>query len=90
MDFGWAISMLINGKPVTRKGWNGKGQFLTIASNLSYYDEHNKVMVNPNHDTMGNKAIIFNGTSGQQVGWLASQSDMLSKDWMIYKEEKNA
>lgn len=40
--------------------------------------------MNVNHDTMGNKAIAFVGTSGVQLGWLASQSDMLSDDWVIY------
>ena len=25
----------------------------------------------------------LHGTSGIQLGWLASQSDMLSKDWII-------
>jgi len=32
---------------------------------------------------MGNKAIAFVGTSGVQLGWLASQADMLSEDWMV-------
>ena len=32
---------------------------------------------------MGNNAIVFYGTSGIQVGWLASQSDMLSEDWRV-------
>ena len=30
-----------------------------------------------------NKAISFHGTSGIQLGWLASQSDMLSEDWEV-------
>ena len=29
------------------------------------------------------KAIAFVGTSGVQIGWLASQSDMLSGDWEL-------
>lgn len=28
-------------------------------------------------------AIAFHGTSGIQLGWLASQSDMLFEDWII-------
>lgn len=31
----------------------------------------------------GNKALAFVGTSGVQIGWLASQSDMLATDWEI-------
>ena len=41
----------------------------------------NKEIINVEHDTMGNKAIAFVGTSGVQLGWLASQADMLSEDW---------
>ena len=35
---------------------------------------------------MGNKAIAFIGTSGVQLGWLASQADMLSEDWEITEQ----
>ena len=28
-------------------------------------------------------AYLFCGTRGTQVGWLASQSDMLAEDWMV-------
>jgi hypothetical protein len=34
-------------------------------------------------EAIGNKAIAFCGTSGVQMGWLASQADMLADDWMI-------
>ena len=37
-------------------------------------------------DDMGNKAIAFHGTSGVQLGWLASQSDMLSEDWTFVED----
>lgn len=30
-----------------------------------------------------NRAIAFIGTSGVQMGWLASQADMLANDWMF-------
>ena len=35
---------------------------------------------------IGNKALAFVGTSGVQLGWLASQADMLADDWMIVGE----
>ena len=28
-------------------------------------------------------AIAFIGTSGVQMGWLASQADMLAEDWVF-------
>jgi hypothetical protein len=38
--------------------------------------------VNVDHKEMGNAAIAFYGTSGVQIGWLASQADMLAEDWI--------
>ena len=40
-------------------------------------------IINAEHDAIGNKAIAFVGTSGVQLGWLASQADMLAEDWII-------
>lgn len=40
-------------------------------------------VANPDHKEMGNNAIAFVGTSGVQLGWLASQADMLAEDWMF-------
>lgn len=34
-------------------------------------------------DAIGNNAIAFVGTSGVQLGWLASQADMLAEDWVF-------
>lgn len=38
---------------------------------------------NCEHEAIGNRAIAFIGTSGVQMGWLASQADMLANDWMF-------
>ena len=40
-------------------------------------------IVNCEHDAIGNKAVAFVGTSGVQMGWLASQADMLAEDWIF-------
>lgn len=80
MTFGEAIEKLKEGKRLQRSGWNGKGQYIELATNISYVNSNNEV-INVDHETMGNKAIAFVGTSGVQLGWLASQADMLSEDW---------
>ena len=67
---------------VARKGWNGKSQYIELASNISYVNA-GKEIVNCEHNDIGNKAIAFVGTSGVQMGWLASQADMLAEDWVI-------
>ncbi len=86
MDFGKAIELLKDGKRLQREGWNGKNQYIELATNISYVNANNEV-VNVNHEAIGNKAIAFVGTSGIQLGWLASQSDMLANDWKVVEEE---
>lgn len=81
LDFGWALRQLKAGKRLRRKGWNGKNQYIELASGISYSIGGNVVICN--HEAIGNKAIAFVGTSGIQMGWLASQADMLAEDWEI-------
>ena len=81
-SFGEAIKYLKRGMRVARKGWNGKSQYIELASNISYINANNE-MINCEHAAIGNKAIAFVGTSGVQMGWLASQADMLAEDWVF-------
>ena len=78
--FDEAIKYLKRGMKVKRKGWNGKEQYIELATNVSFKTPNDEV-INVDHVDMGNKAIAFHGTSGIQLGWLASQADMLSNDW---------
>ena len=79
--FGKAIDFLKGGRRVAREGWNGKNQYIQLASNISY--TFGEEVINCEHDAIGNQAIAFVGTSGVQMGWLASQADMLAEDWML-------
>ena len=81
MNFGKAIETLKEGKKVAREGWNGKSQYIELATNISYVNAEGEV-INCEHNAIGNKAIAFVGTSGVQMGWLASQADMLAEDWI--------
>lgn len=82
MSFGLAIESAKMGKKIQRSGWNGKGQYVELATSISYKNASGDV-VNVNHDAIGNHALAFVGTSGVQLGWLASQADMLADDWRI-------
>lgn len=82
MNFGLAIEAMKAGKSVARSGWNGKNQHIELATAISYKNLGG-VVVNVEHDAIGNQAIAFCGTSGVQMGWLASQADMLADDWEI-------
>ena len=80
MDFGQAIKEVKNGKRIQREGWNGKKQYVELASAISYINAQGKI-VNVEYAAIGNNALAFVGTSGVQLGWLASQADMLAEDW---------
>ena len=84
LNFGLAVEAAKKGKRVARKGWNGKGQYVELASGIAYAGPDGKI-VNAEHEAIGNCALAFVGTSGVQMGWLASQADMLADDWMIVK-----
>lgn len=85
MNFGEALEALKAGKKVARAGWNGKNQFLFLVKgeSLEYHTSANlnclmgKELHHPD-------VIAIKTTIGDiQVGWLASQTDMLAEDWKI-------
>lgn len=85
MNFGEAINAMKEGKRVSRMGWNGKDQYIELATNISYMNARGEI-VNTDHKDIGNQAIAFVGTRGVQLGWLASQADMLANDWVIRED----
>ena len=82
MTFGEAIEHAKQGKRISRSGWNGKEQYVELATSISYVAPDGNI-VNADHLAIGNAAFAFVGTSGVQLGWLASQADMLANDWNI-------
>ena len=78
-NFGEAIKYLKRGMKVARKGWNGKGIFLE----LQRPDEHSK-MSHPYIyiDTTGLQSDNSNAPKNR-VPWVASQTDMLSEDYVF-------
>lgn len=93
MDFGEAIRALKAGHKVARKGWNGKGMWLTLSCNGSktihadnFWSPHNAEFA---RSQLGGCATVQPCITMKtdddtiQMGWLASQSDMLSEDWQI-------
>ena len=85
-DFGEAIHMLKDGCKLSRDGWNGKEQYIILAKNIRFdtFDAKDWPAL---HRAIGSKAIAFVGTSGVQMGWLASQADMLAEDWHCVEVE---
>lgn len=68
--FGWAIEQMYSGARVTRRGWNGKGQWIAIQ--------------NPTETSWMRRPYIFiSPVGGDRVPWVASQSDLLTHDWEL-------
>ena len=82
MDFSEALRACKEGKKIHRTGWNGKEPYVELVSRLSYVRPDGEI-VNAENAAIGNKALLFHGTLGDQVGWLASQGDMLAEDWEV-------
>ena len=72
MNFGQAIETIKNGKKVARKGWNGKGMYLE----LQVPDKYSKMSL---------PYIYMFTADNHLVPWLASQTDILSEDWVEVK-----
>lgn len=90
MTFGFAIEALKKGLKVARKGWNGKGMYLwlkpavTIKSDWCK-DSMLKEIVDANGGEVEALGTICMKTADNRIltGWLASQTDVLSEDWVI-------
>lgn len=81
LSFSQALEYLKQGHRISRQGWNGKEQYLVLAENIQVTIKGKETITATNKD-IGSKAILFCGTRGHQVGWLASQGDLLGNDWI--------
>lgn len=85
LSFGLALEAAKKGMRIARQGWNGKGQYVELGVNFRYEVPYAGIEKHVQHLDMGSQALVFVGTRGRQVGWLASQADMLADDWMIVR-----
>lgn len=77
-DFGLAICHLENGKKVAREGWNGKGMYLQYVAAIGWTHLYGKSEIITNAPFIGMKTA-----DNKFVPWLASQTDILAKDWVV-------
>lgn len=93
MTFGEAIEALKKGYRVSRQGWNGKGMFLFLHERMecesvegpeNVYIKTLKELKEKNGSVKFVPVICMKAANDEVVvGWLASQTDMLSNDWII-------
>ena len=94
LTFGEAIDALKNGERVARAGWNDKGMFIylnlgSLPSDVDYAGDFEGIMFDlfqtgdagtvPRLPNINMKTA----TGSTLTGWLASQTDILSEDWMV-------
>lgn len=84
MDFGEALRAMKNGAKVTRKGWNGAGQYVYYVPRNSYAavtdvaKEEFGAMV-PYRAYMALKTA----QGDVMAGWSPTGSDCLEEDWIV-------
>ena len=95
MNFGQAIEQMKLGLKVARDGWNGKDMFVILMPELKlppHSSQEPGAKVNDRTakhigvDTPLDSQPYFAMFTAQkkwQLGWFASQSDMLADDWSI-------
>ena len=92
-----AVAVLGGGYTVSRMDFIGTGkvgivynykdgvQDTVLTPGMHFIAPMNKVK-EFSTNAIGNMAVAFVGTSGVQMGWLASQADMLAEDWIFAEE----
>lgn len=71
MNFGEALKKLLDGETMSRRGWNGKNQWIAWDGG----SEDNGFTV---------PYLFFCDGKGGFVPWTASQTDILADDWTEY------
>jgi hypothetical protein len=89
-DFGTALMLLKDGYKVARRGWNGTGIWIALMPSL--YLEAGVVNGRTRKHIGDDKPLdsqpyiaMWTADDKWQPGWLASQSDLLSEDWVLVK-----
>lgn len=91
ITFGEALEALKQGLRVARAGWNGKGMWLCMVPGIAnagpdqvFGPQIPLAIRNGNQGVRVNPRIDMKAADGSiVVGWLASQTDMLSNDWEV-------
>lgn len=85
MNFGQALEALKEGKRVARKGWKNMFVFLREGRVIKNVEPDAHMVVGTGRDWFESHShLCMKDAEGKcVVGWMASQTDLLSEDWMI-------
>lgn len=84
LGFEGALAYLKDGYKVARKGWNGKGMFIFLAHVTEFEYKGSTIDIDIDFpETIPNCLAMKTAQEEIQIGWLASQADMLAEDWEV-------
>lgn len=88
MDFGNVIRAMKKdpSKRFARAGWDGRGMFIYLTPGSIVEGENWRGELTPDEAEAGVAKVLphidmYSATGERVIGWLASQTDMLTDDW---------
>jgi len=94
MTFGNALLLLKEGHKVQRARWNGKNMWISMTQGSildmdkqDIWTENIKQVAKDNGGKVEILPYLSMKTANNkiQIGWVASQSDMVATDWLVVK-----
>ena len=84
-SFGEALELLEQGAAMARSGWNGKGMFIYHVPAGNYPAKSLVAKAHWGEETLVpyRPYLAIKSVDGMVVPWLASQTDLLAKDWAL-------
>lgn len=83
MTFGEALEAMKDGERASREGWNGKGAYVFLAHEPDFVTDADISEFDQLEVEVSDVLVLKTAQNTFQVGWLASQADMLAEDWYI-------
>lgn len=89
MEFEDALSLIKQGYSVRRRGWNGKGMFIFLVPGSVFKVNREPLLsiLGEGTEVRYQSHIDMKTADGSIVPWLASQTDIMAKDWEVAHEE---
>lgn len=82
-SFGFALEAMKNGERVARCGWNGKNMYVFLAHEPDFVTDADISAYEDMEVEVSDVLVMKTAQDSFQLGWLASQADMLADDWYI-------
>ena len=83
MAFGDALEAMKQGERVARHGWNGTGMYVFLAHEPDFVTDADISEFDQQEVEACDVLVMKTAQNAFQLGWLASQADMLAEDWYI-------